>query len=399
MSYKVLIHDLMAQGHGVKNWNALLGSQAWKQWVAEGNQAECLVPPSLREQLAGGLSDRKLGQGTHFLQTTGSWKSDNWHSRFNIFRELQRAVKQKKYDMLLIQYSDYLVPFLPLLHGSSCALPTIALYFRPFLHYSDTGCKIGKKAGLEKGVLAATLKEKILQICLRRNWLRQVGFQDQAAVRWYQSKGYRAFYFPAPLSDNVISPLEKLPQSRSTFLLFGALSLRKGLGEVLQAGEKMDSTDSRKIRFLIRGAVYPPDYQLLIKKIKLLEEKGIEVDFCDGFVPQAAIRGLYAAADAVFVFYQGLIAGGSGVLAQAAAYGRPVLATEVGWIGKAVRENGLGITIPAGDTQGLIEAMKKVLKREVKFDLKLAMKFAEQSSPENYGRQIVKALRETAESK
>ena len=63
--------------------------------------------------------------------------------------------------------------------------------------------------------------------------------------------------------------------------------------------------------------------------------------------------------DVVMLTYLGGHIGTSGLLTQAAAWGRPVIATSAGWIGYTVRKWGLGTTVDAGTpavTAAMMEA-------------------------------------------
>src|SRR5882762_7071321 len=78
-----------------------------------------------------------------------------------------------------------------------------------------------------------------------------------------------------------------------------------------------------------------------------------------GFLPDAEIRRLMAAAAAVVLPYRRLDS--SGVLAMAIGYRRPVVVTDVGSLGEIVREFGAGEVVPPDDPQALSAACRRIL--------------------------------------
>jgi glycosyltransferase involved in cell wall biosynthesis len=81
------------------------------------------------------------------------------------------------------------------------------------------------------------------------------------------------------------------------------------------------------------------------------------------FVPQRDADLYFRAADAVVLPYRADFKGTSGVLGRAAAAGKPVIASDVGDVGAAVRRAGLGTVVPAESPDDLAAALQDFVKR------------------------------------
>ena len=78
-------------------------------------------------------------------------------------------------------------------------------------------------------------------------------------------------------------------------------------------------------------------------------------DVRDRRVPDEEVAELFAQADLLVLPY--VEASQSGVLAVAAAFGLPVVATDVGEIGPLVRQTGMGLVVPPADPDALARAI------------------------------------------
>ncbi len=78
-------------------------------------------------------------------------------------------------------------------------------------------------------------------------------------------------------------------------------------------------------------------------------------DVRDRRVPDEEVAQLFAQADLLVLPY--VEASQSGVLAVAAAFGLPVVATDVGEIGPLVRQTGMGLVVPPADPAALAQAI------------------------------------------
>jgi glycosyltransferase involved in cell wall biosynthesis len=134
-------------------------------------------------------------------------------------------------------------------------------------------------------------------------------------------------------------------------LFFGRVMAYKGLPHLLKAAA------------LSRNAV--PGLELVVAgRGPALEavrpELGAEhVTLHDRFVPDADVARLFLNTDLVVLPY--VEASQSGILAIAAAFGKPVLVTEVGELGEIVRKTGMGLVVPPSDPEALSAAIVRLM--------------------------------------
>lgn len=132
-------------------------------------------------------------------------------------------------------------------------------------------------------------------------------------------------------------------------LFFGVLRRNKGVAELIQAVEGMDATDV-VVTFAGRG---PDDVEELVRDAaRRCGAIRAEV----GYVDDDRKDSLFRAADLVVLPYTSMHSQ-SAVLADAYAYRRPVVVTDVGAVGATVRADGTGWVVPPGDVAALRGAL------------------------------------------
>lgn len=148
-----------------------------------------------------------------------------------------------------------------------------------------------------------------------------------------------------------------LPSDAFVILLYGSLSLRKGVEQLLRAVRSMDQSD---VIALVAGKPDQAIAELLSSPwCRALQESGqlkVRAEFHDD-QSEAAV---FAAADLVWLGYVGGAYGSSGVLYQAGSAGLPVISMADGLIGWTVRKHKLGIALDANDTAAAIDAIQRL---------------------------------------
>ena len=151
----------------------------------------------------------------------------------------------------------------------------------------------------------------------------------------------------------VDNPPERPPAGAPLVLFFGAFRPNKGI-EVL--AEMMEHLDGIDLRLAIVGRGDEP-----------LERMAVELSLVDprvtaevGFATLQRKRELFGLASVVVLPYT-QFASQSGVLHDAYGHGRPVVVTDVGALGDAVREDGTGFVVPPGDALALADGVRAAL--------------------------------------
>ena len=139
-------------------------------------------------------------------------------------------------------------------------------------------------------------------------------------------------------------------------LFFGYIKPYKGL-QVLLESLPLVKAVLGKVTLLVAGELMEPRarYQELISRLDLAGE----VRWDEGYIPDRCSSLYFAAADVVVLPY--LEASSSGVLLNAYACSRPVIASSVGGIPEQLEDGQSGCLVPPGDPTALAAALIRVL--------------------------------------
>lgn len=140
------------------------------------------------------------------------------------------------------------------------------------------------------------------------------------------------------------------------FLMFGALSTRKGIFLVLEAIGLIPEDISAGIEFVFAGKISYKEREYFLSALSDIKNSkpGMTIHYLDNFVPYNALPKLFSSSDCVLVPYFGTQAS-SGVIGHAALYGKPVIGPNRGLIGDLIRSYNLGITIDAMNAKKLAD--------------------------------------------
>lgn len=388
-----IIFDVMSQGHGLNDWCALVRSRAFQSFCSS-NKVTALVPASLAEKI---LKETKNDSS----QSRIHWEMDQRLATYDSFVDRAKAMKRliglpitHKASSILMMYGDIFLPFMPWLRLASPRAKLSCLWFRPAAHFRAYGYKFGIKHSKETSSQTPLIKSKILHAFLRTKILNQAAYQDEAGVEWARSRGLNVTHFPAPPSVDYFGQLPQ-PDSDSgctNFTLFGVLAERKGIFRVIRAFESLPPELKQKCRLSLIGRSEPAQKDNIHQAVDALQKTGLSVQIDDRFVAQSEVRDIYARADVMLLLYEGALVQPSGVLVQSAAFGRPVLATDAGWVGYTVGKHRLGVAVDTSSPSSLAGAIKRMVEGERNFDPEQAISFARTHAPEKYGEAIVQLL-------
>jgi glycosyltransferase involved in cell wall biosynthesis len=388
-----IIFDIKSQGHGLNDWCALVRSHAFQSFCSV-NKVTALVPASLAEKI---LTETKNDP----RQSRIHWEVDETLASYDSFADRAKAMKRliglpitQKASSILMMYGDTFLPFMPWLRLAAPRAKLSCLWFRPAAHFREYGYKVGVKHSKETSSYTPLIKSKILHGFLRTKILNQVAYQDEAGVEWARRRGLNVIHFPAPPSVDYFA---RLPQQDSEsgctkFTLFGVLDERKGIFKVMRAFGALSPELMSKCRLNLVGRTDPEQKEKIYQALDALRKTGLSVHIDDRFVAQSEVREIYARSDVMLLLYEGAMVQPSGVLVQSAAFGRPVLATDAGWVGYTVKKHRLGLAVDTTNTEEMTKAIKRMVEGERNFDPEQAVEFARTHAPEKYGEAIVQLL-------
>jgi glycosyltransferase involved in cell wall biosynthesis len=161
------------------------------------------------------------------------------------------------------------------------------------------------------------------------------------------------------LQCSVASARDKLGLSSDVFviLLYGSLSRRKGVEQLLRA---VESLGEAKVVALVAGKPDDEIAELLSSNWCRDMQKSGQLVARAEFHDDQSEAEVFCAANLVWLGYTGGSFGSSGVLYQAGSAGLPVISMAEGLVGWAVREYDLGITLDPDDSSAVVDAINRL---------------------------------------
>jgi glycosyltransferase involved in cell wall biosynthesis len=204
------------------------------------------------------------------------------------------------------------------------------------------------------------LKQRGLGRLIRRGDLARVLFLDDYVRRQFLADlpGAPLFFLPDPCPDNLTGDPAAartqldLPSDQKIVLFYGGGYRRKGLH--LAAAAFLADPPARA--FLLCAGKQPADRSLRLQMDRLVALGHAKV--IDRYVSSEEERLCFAAADIVLLPYVGHF-GISAVLSQAAAAGKPVVASDEQLLGRLTRDCGLGECFRSGNVTDLGRALRR----------------------------------------
>jgi glycosyltransferase involved in cell wall biosynthesis len=148
---------------------------------------------------------------------------------------------------------------------------------------------------------------------------------------------------------------QRAPRAAAThFLLFGALSERKGVLQVVDALRRVP--ESQRVLVTLAGRMDEPTRAAVQQRVARHPELARRLRVVDRFLTTAELEWMVQDSDVVLAPYLRFV-GSSGTLIWAAAHRKPVLAQDYGLVGALTRQYELGVTADTGDADAIARAM------------------------------------------
>ncbi|MBW4621482.1 MAG: glycosyltransferase [Cyanosarcina radialis HA8281-LM2] len=285
---------------------------------------------------------------------------------------------------------------LPLAVGKNPPCPISGIYFKPTFHYD----RFDRFTPSWKYRLQQVRERQILSANLQKPQLQTLFCLDPLVVKYIESfqGAFKAIPVPdpvtiAPVSEPQVIELRqrlRIEPGRKILLLFGALTSRKGIGQLLAALALLPPELGEKVCLLLVGQANPSKQVEIASQIAAISPHiKLQILSHYEFVAESEVQAYFHLADIVLAPYQRHM-GMSGILMLAAAAGKPVLSSDYGLMGEIVKRHRLGMTVdstqPAEIARGLTQFLLQ--SSEELGDGEAMRSFAEQNSAEKFASKI-----------
>jgi glycosyltransferase involved in cell wall biosynthesis len=184
--------------------------------------------------------------------------------------------------------------------------------------------------------------------------LAALGLGDRPVVEAFHPRFAAGDLCRLPTPEQVAAERARQGNPELSLLSFGAIRPYKGIDLALEALTRLAPT--ARVRLTVAGVFWDGGEELRRRVSALgLQDR---VELRDGFVSNEQAALLFSAADASLLPYRS--ASQSGVVQLSFAYGRPVIATEVGGLGEAIQDGENGILCPPSDVGALAAAIERL---------------------------------------
>ncbi len=262
-------------------------------------------------------------------------------------------------DVVFLPYLDYCLYGIGLFGSPFAHTPWTGVAMRPSFHFKDMGITTPQSilVSFKKILFFRLLKNATLTCLLTIDET----LNEYVNTRYPQQ--FRMSFLPEPvqfenLPDTISAKKEMgLSSNRLLILVYGSITLRKGVAELLNALNKADFPDN--VDVMLAGKISPPIKAKISELwVESLITKG-RLIVLDRFISKNEESAVFAASDMVWLGYRNHYTP-SGVLLQAAAAGKPILASDKGVIAWQVRKYNLG-RIVNSSPESIISAIKASL--------------------------------------
>jgi glycosyltransferase involved in cell wall biosynthesis len=181
---------------------------------------------------------------------------------------------------------------------------------------------------------------------------------------------------------------------RTVFLLLGSLDDRKGVPQTLEALAVLPPELAQRSALVIAGKPRRSLAAVLDSALAAARRHTVaQIVTRFEYLPESTVAECFHMSDVIMLPYQ-RFAATSGVLTQAALLGRPVIASDFGWIGRAARHFRLGLTVDTTQPAEIASAMGRYLQEPVDslYDRASMEQLARQCHPKQFCTLIFSAI-------
>ncbi len=362
---KLLIIEPEATGHHMALYVKLIVRSA----IARGWCIQLLTTKKALEHPAFELVKREISDGmdiflmdevtrkNHTTSLSLLWKQKRLYE--SIASSFSKIPHNQRADVIYVVNFDYFEKILALRGSPFNSVPFIGMMMNVKYHR--------QKMGIGPNSRSDWLYEQLFRRILRIPTLQSITVIDECFLTYTQQsrhKEYQKIQFVPDVGElfgNESRELARnelnLQQESFVILVYGSLSERKGIKELLKAVSMLGQS---QITVLLAGEQDEKIQQQLCASLaQQLVGRGCLIESL-GFHDERREYRVFRASDVVWLGYVGGARGSSGVLYQAGSIGLPILATNEGLIGWLTKRHGIGLTVNPTDCHAVARAINQL---------------------------------------
>jgi glycosyltransferase involved in cell wall biosynthesis len=275
--------------------------------------------------------------------------------------------------------------------------PLSGILFRPSVHYRH----INAHRPFFREQLRDLRKAILYRLMLRNPAVGAVlsldsYFVDFAAHRYPRASKVVATPDPVcPAPEPTVEERRlatRVPDKRTTFLLFGELTARKGVLVLMDALQRVPPELASRIAVVVAGPLDPPIRDTVRSAVthihRLRPDLWLHLE--DRRLATGEIVALLERSQVVLAPYQRFV-GSSGIILWAAQAKRPLLCQDYGLVGRLTRDFGLGMTLDTTSAEALAQAIGAVARdtAAIKFDPRGMERLCGARKPERFAQIVI----------
>ena len=264
--------------------------------------------------------------------------------------------------------------------GRSAPFAVSGIYFRPDFHYKT---RPGIKARLN-----GIRKKVTLNGVLNRKGLTNLFCLDHSAVEGLRKLSSNTKIWPLvdPVETYDIRPAEveqlrvqlQIEPNRRILLLFGHLDDRKGIEPLLEALKLLKPDEQRALCLVLAGPIQP-DFRERVESSMADVGKDMQIVRSFGIIERRQVQVYFQLSDYVLALYQNHV-GLASVVVRAAVSGKPVLASDYGYLGHLVQSEQLGTVTDSTSPDAIRALLERMLTEELPYSKTNLQKLADRNS-------------------
>ena len=394
--YRLMLFDLSIHGHHANYIQYLI--EYWSKASPPG-YLDIVVSPQFSQVHTEVVHFAANQAHINFITISPQEEEKLWSRRSGLsrnFRNFQewdllcQYAHQLSTTQCLIMYFDTYT--LPLVFGRNPPCLVSGIYFRPTFHYHQ----FSNHLSTIKDELQQWREKFLLGLVLRHRQLQVLFSLDPFAIKPlnHLTNQTKAIHLPDPvrLWDIETSQVERLRANlnitagKKVFLLFGALTGRKGIYQLLEALPYLSDEISSQICLLLVGQADTINRMRIETQVAALcQSQAVQIIRHYEFISEPEVSAYFQLADIILAPYQKHV-GMSGILLLAAIAHTPVLSSNYGLMGELVNRYHLGLITDTTSPKSIAMAIVQCLHTESEnlCDGNTMQEFAEQNSVQEF---------------